>query len=214
MASHRTRASPDTSTVLPSNRLHGLVELRANVNDPELFVGFLADNPAWPTAFTPTTSPPIRDARTGTLIMNRISFQADQLPRTRYIVHYAPGTIEDDNVAECVGPPALKCAPPLPTVQRCSHAGIGSRSTGSEASVPQGAEIVRFSTNGVVGAAAGTSIGAPGGRVISSLSTSPGHKTAGGAGERATTPTIIASGSRLERARALARLPTSVRSRR
>ena len=43
--------------------------------------------------------------------MTRVSFQADQLPQTPYIVHYAPGTIEDDNMAECVGPPALKkCA--------------------------------------------------------------------------------------------------------
>ena len=38
--------------------------------------------------------------------MNRVSFQADQLPQTPYIVHYAPGTIEDENMPECVGPPA------------------------------------------------------------------------------------------------------------
>jgi hypothetical protein len=43
--------------------------------------------------------------------MNRLRFQADQVPQTPYIVHYAPGTIEDDNMAECVGPPALpRCA--------------------------------------------------------------------------------------------------------
>ena len=38
--------------------------------------------------------------------MRRVSFQADQMPQTPYIVHYAPGTIEDDNMQECVGPPA------------------------------------------------------------------------------------------------------------
>ena len=37
--------------------------------------------------------------------MRRTSFRADQLPQTPYIVHYAPGTIEDDNMQECVGPP-------------------------------------------------------------------------------------------------------------
>ncbi len=105
-------ASPDTSTVLPPNRLHGLVELRANVADVESFLGFLADNPAWPTAFTPyRVTVTIRAANTGRLVLDRVSFQADQLPQTPYIVHYAPGTIEDDNMAECVGPPALrKCA--------------------------------------------------------------------------------------------------------
>ncbi len=105
-------ASPDTSTVLQANHLHGLVELRANIADVESFLGFLADNPAWPTAFTPyRVTVSIRSARTGRLVMNRVSFQADQLPQTPYIVHYAPGTIEDDNMAECVGPPALKkCA--------------------------------------------------------------------------------------------------------
>ncbi len=105
-------ASPDTSTVLQPSRLHGLVELRANIADVESFLGFLADNPAWPTAFTPyRVTVSIRSAKTGRLVMNRVSFQADQLPQTPYIVHYAPGTIEDDNMQECVGPPALrKCA--------------------------------------------------------------------------------------------------------
>jgi hypothetical protein len=37
--------------------------------------------------------------------MKGTSFQADQMPQTPYVVHYAPGTIEDDNMQECVGPP-------------------------------------------------------------------------------------------------------------
>ena len=45
------------------------------------------------------------------MILRRISFQNDQLPQTPYLVHYAPGTVEDDNMLECVGPPQLpKCA--------------------------------------------------------------------------------------------------------
>jgi hypothetical protein len=34
-------------------------------------------------------------------------FRADQMPQIPYLVHYAPGTIEDDNMQECVGPPQL-----------------------------------------------------------------------------------------------------------
>jgi hypothetical protein len=98
-------AQPDTATVLPANGLHGQVELRANIGDPQSFLGFLARNPAWPTVFTPyRVTAQIRSAA-GRTVMNRVSFQADQLPQTDYIVHYAPGTVEDDNMQECVGPP-------------------------------------------------------------------------------------------------------------
>jgi hypothetical protein len=105
-------AQPDTSTQLAAGDLHGLVELRANIVDPQSFLGFLTRNPAWLTDFTPyRLSVQIRNPRTGHTLMNRTSFQADQLPQTPFIAHYAPGTIEDDNMQECVGPPALpKCA--------------------------------------------------------------------------------------------------------
>jgi hypothetical protein len=102
----KTLAQPDTSTRLVPDRLHGLVELRANIADPQSFLGFLKDNHAWPTVFTPyRVSVTIRARPSGKTIMRRTSFQADQLPQTPYIVHYAPGTIEDDNMRECVGPP-------------------------------------------------------------------------------------------------------------
>ena len=101
-----TLAQPDTATRLSPNRLHGLVELRANIGDPQSFLGFLKDNRAWPTVFTPyRIAVTIRSLSSGKTIMRRTSFQADQLPQTPYIVHYAPGTIEDDNMQECVGPP-------------------------------------------------------------------------------------------------------------
>jgi hypothetical protein len=107
----KSLAQPDTSTALQPAALHGDVELRANIDDPQSFLSFLARDPAWPTAFTPyRVTVTIRNLHTGALIMRRTSFQADQLPQTPYIVHYAPGTIEDDNMQECVGPPALtKC---------------------------------------------------------------------------------------------------------
>ena len=102
----KTLAQPDTSTLLAPSRLHGLVELRANIGDPQSFLGFLADKRAWPTVFTPyRVSVTIRAIPTGKVVMRRTSFQADQLPQAPYIVHYAPGTIEDDNMQECVGPP-------------------------------------------------------------------------------------------------------------
>ena len=102
----KTLAQQDAATRLPPGRLHGLVELRANIGDSQSFLGFLADNRAWPTVFTPyRVSVTIRARRSGKTVMRRTSFQADQLPQTPYIVHYAPGTIEDDNMQECVGPP-------------------------------------------------------------------------------------------------------------
>ena len=103
----KSLAQPDTSTVMQPSALHGLVELRAKIDDPQSFLGFLARNPAWPTQFTPyRVTVTIRRSATGVRVMNRTSFQADQLPQTPYIVHYAPGTIEDENMPECVGPPA------------------------------------------------------------------------------------------------------------
>ena len=104
-------AQPDTSTRLAANDLHGLVELRAQIGDPQSFLGFLTRNPVWPIDFAPyRVTVQIRELRTGRTVMSRISFQADQLPQTPYIVHYAPGTIEDDNFQECIGPPQLpKC---------------------------------------------------------------------------------------------------------
>ena len=103
-------AQPDSSTQLKPGDLHGLVELRANIDDPQSFLGFLNQNPAWITNFAPyRVTVQIRNS-SGHTIMNRTSFRADQLPQTPFIVHYAPGTIEDDNMQECVGPPAkTKC---------------------------------------------------------------------------------------------------------
>jgi hypothetical protein len=101
-------AQPDTSTVLRAAALHGKVEVRAQIGDPQSFLGFLAQNPAWPTEFTPyRVTVDVRDARTGKSVLSRVSFQADQLPQTPYLVHYAPGTVEADNMLECVGPPQL-----------------------------------------------------------------------------------------------------------
>jgi hypothetical protein len=104
-------AEPDTATAVPATGLHGLVELRAEVADPQSFAGFLSRNPAWPTVWTPfKLSVQIRDRHTGRRVMRRTSFEADQMPQTPYLVHYAPGTIEDDNMQECIGPPQLpKC---------------------------------------------------------------------------------------------------------
>jgi hypothetical protein len=104
-------ASPDTSRPLRPGDLHGLVELRANIGDPQSYLGFLADNPAWPTVFTPYRVAVRVQAGNGRTVLDRVSFQADQLPQTPYIVHYAPGTVEDENMLECLGPPQHKaCA--------------------------------------------------------------------------------------------------------
>jgi hypothetical protein len=99
---------PDSATPLPATGLHGQVELRVRVADPQSFLGFLSRNPAWPTDWTPyELRVRIRNTRTGRLVLQRTTFRADQMPQTPYLAHYAPGTVEDDNMQECVGPPAL-----------------------------------------------------------------------------------------------------------
>lgn len=107
----KSLAEPDSAIPLPAGGLHGRVELRVLADDPQSFLGFLARNPAWPAVWTPhTLAVEIRDQHTGRILLRRTSFEADQMPQTPYLVHYAPGTVEDDNMQECVGPPQLpKC---------------------------------------------------------------------------------------------------------
>ena len=99
---------PDTSTPLAANALRGRVELRARIGDPQSFVGFLRWNRAWPSQWSPHWVAVTIQSSTGHLVLSRLSFRADQMPQTSYLVHYASGTIEDDNMQECVGPPQLK----------------------------------------------------------------------------------------------------------
>ena len=72
----KTLAQPDTSTRLSPNRLHGLVELRANIGDPQSYLGFLNNNAAWPTVFTPyRVSVTIRS-----LLLAQDDHASDELP--------------------------------------------------------------------------------------------------------------------------------------
>ena len=96
---------------LRADALHGLVEIRARIGDPQTFFGFLARDPAWPTEFAPYRVDVEIARADGRPVLRRTEFRADQLPQTPYIDHYAPGTVEADNMQECVGPPALtRCA--------------------------------------------------------------------------------------------------------
>ena len=103
---------PDSSRALLPARLHGLVEVRARVGDPQSFLGFLGRNVSWPSLHHPyRLSIEILDAVTRQTVLRRTSFQSDQLPQTPYLVHYAPGTSQNSSLGECVGPrPALDCA--------------------------------------------------------------------------------------------------------
>ena len=41
----------------------------------------------------------------------RISFQSDEYPSTPYLVHYAPGTVQNGSMGECISnPPGQVCA--------------------------------------------------------------------------------------------------------
>ncbi len=98
----KSLSEPDTSRPLDVNALRGLVEVRALIGDPQSFLGFLAQDPAWPTEFSPyRVAISIADDRTGRTILARTAFEADQLPQTPYLDHYAPGTVETENMTEC-----------------------------------------------------------------------------------------------------------------
>lgn len=104
----KSLSEPDSARPLSAGGLHGQVELRVAIGDPQSFSGFLARNPAWPSVWSPyAVSVEIRSHAGHRLLIQRTTFQADQMPQTPYLVHYAPGTVEDDNMAECVGPPQL-----------------------------------------------------------------------------------------------------------
>lgn len=102
-------AQRDSAQPLSATRLHGRVELRARVDDPQSFEGFLARNPAWPTQWAPyALGVVIRSAATGRIVLWRTTFREDQLPQTPYLDHYAPGTVEDTQLSKCIGPPPLR----------------------------------------------------------------------------------------------------------
>lgn len=99
-------AQPDSSRELPPSRLRGPVEVRAQIGDPQSYLGFLASKPAWAALHHPyQLSIEISDARTGRSVLRRTSFRSDQLPQTPYLVHYAPGTSQNTTLTECIGPP-------------------------------------------------------------------------------------------------------------
>lgn len=101
-------AQPDSSTRLLPTDLHGRVELRVRADDPQSFLGFLSRNRAWPARWPPyALRVVIRAERTGRRILRWTTFRDDQLPQTPYLVHYAPGTVEDERLGDCIGPPPL-----------------------------------------------------------------------------------------------------------
>jgi hypothetical protein len=104
----KSLAERDSAAAVSTRGLHGKIEVRAEAADPQSFTGFLARNHAWPTVWTPyALAIEIRRQATGRVVLQRTSFEATQMPQTPYLVHYAPGTVEDDNMQECVGPPQL-----------------------------------------------------------------------------------------------------------
>jgi hypothetical protein len=102
----------DDSTLLSTTRLHGLVELRAQIGDPQSYWGFIARHPRWRTLFHPyRVAVSIRSQRTDQVVLSRVSFESDQLPRTPYLVHYAAGTVESLAIPQCrAAPPSTSCA--------------------------------------------------------------------------------------------------------
>jgi hypothetical protein len=106
------RASPAASVPLAPSRLHGLVELRAEIGDPQSYWGFIALHPRWETLFHPyRVEVTIRSRSTREIVLRRVAFQSDQLPDTPFLVHYAPGTAQNLTIPQCrARPPGAHCA--------------------------------------------------------------------------------------------------------
>jgi hypothetical protein len=102
----------DTATPLAPKRLHGQVELRAKIGDGESFWGFMTGHPHWEAPHHPyRVAVEIRAHGTGAVVLQRISFQSDEYPSTPYLVHYAPGTVQNGSMMECTtNPPGQTCA--------------------------------------------------------------------------------------------------------
>lgn len=101
----------DTARRLDPAHLHGLVELRAEIEGRQSFWGFMAGHRSWQTPQNPyRVTVEIRSVRTGAIVIRRVSFRSDELPQTPYLVHYAPGTAQNAPMAECLSlPPQSRC---------------------------------------------------------------------------------------------------------
>jgi hypothetical protein len=94
---------PDSARPLAASDLYGRVELRAEIEDLQSFGGWLQWHRRLETRLHPyRVAVSIRSLATHALVLNRIAFQSDQIPRTPYLVHYAPGTVENVPMSECV----------------------------------------------------------------------------------------------------------------
>jgi hypothetical protein len=100
---HVDLMQPDTAQHLRASELHGLVELRAEIEDLQSFSGWLGCHRRLGTRLHPyRVAVSIRSLAARALVLNRVAFQSDQIPSTPYLVHYAPGTIENVPMSECV----------------------------------------------------------------------------------------------------------------
>ena len=101
---------PDSALPLAASDLHGRVELRAEIGDPQSFGGWLAWHRRLETQLHPyRVAVSIRSLASGAIVLNRVAFQSDQIPSTPYLVHYAPGTVENVPMSECVFLTGIVC---------------------------------------------------------------------------------------------------------
>jgi poly(3-hydroxybutyrate) depolymerase len=99
-------SQPDKARPLLADHLHGQVELRALIDDPQSYRGFLGQIPSAPAELHPyRVAVSVVDANSGSTVLHRVAFQADQLPTTPYLLHFAPGSRQNASMGECLGPP-------------------------------------------------------------------------------------------------------------
>jgi hypothetical protein len=93
----------DSASPLRVDALRGRVELRVRVEDRRSFTGWLARN----GTCTITHNPPYRLAvrvadAFGRVVLSRVAFQSDRLPTAPVTVRYAPPTVRDPALWQCL----------------------------------------------------------------------------------------------------------------
>ena len=101
--------SPDAGTQLAPDQLHGDVDVRGWIDDPQSYMGWFADHPELYAPLHPyKVSLTVTDVSTSNVVLARDVFQADGIldsaaatPPIPIAYHYAPGTKQNLPAVDC-----------------------------------------------------------------------------------------------------------------
>jgi len=106
---NRAVVSQDAGTPVPADQLHGYVDVRGWIDDPQSYLGWYAVHPELYAPLRPyKVSTSVTDLNTGQVVLARDVFQADGIldapaatPAVPIDIHYAPGTRQNLPARQC-----------------------------------------------------------------------------------------------------------------